>query len=87
MSEYTALTVACDVCGRPFWFNEDGDRRDRPMPVRTAVWFETEQNEGRPVEPYLDTVEIDICPECAERGIRLRACGAMGLNEYRIEGD
>lgn len=86
MSEKVALAVSCDVCGRPFWASEDNDRRDRPKPVKTAVWFETEQNEGKPVEPYLSTVEIDMCPECAKRAIRIRAQGCMGYNEYRIEG-
>lgn len=85
MSEKVALTVSCDVCGRPFWASEDNDGRDRPEPVKTAVWFETEQDEGRHVKPYLQTVEIDICPECAEKGIRIRAVGAMGFNDYRIE--
>ena len=37
MSEHMALTVACDVCGRPFWYSEDNDRRERPKPVKTAV--------------------------------------------------
>lgn len=85
MSEHMALTVACDVCGKPFWYSEDNDKRGRPKPVKTAVWFETEQDEGRGVKPYVETVEIDMCPECAERGIRIRAVGAMGFNEYRIE--
>ena len=85
MSEKVALTVSCDVCGMPFWASGDNDRRGRPKPVKTAVWFETEQNEGKPVEPYLETVEIDLCPECAERSIRIRANGCMGFNEYRIE--
>ena len=85
MSEKVALTVSCDVCGRPFWASDDGSRRDGPKPVKTAVWFETEQNEGGAVRPYLSTIEIDLCPECAERAIRIRAHGCMGFNEYRIE--
>lgn len=85
MSEKVVLTVSCEVCGKPFWAGEDNDRRDRPRPVKTAVWFETEQDEGRAVKPYLSTVEIDLCPECAEKGIRIRAVGAMGYNDYRIE--
>lgn len=85
MSERVALTVSCDVCGRPFWTGDEKNDEDRPKMVTTAVWFDTEQNEGRPTEPYLDTVKIDLCPECAERAIRIRASGCMGINEYRMK--
>ena len=89
MSEKVALTVSCDVCGKPFWTKGMDEYSDegRPKPVKTAVWFETEQDEGRAVKPYIETVEIDLCPECAEKAIRIRAVGAMGFNEYRIEVD
>lgn len=85
MSERVALTVSCDVCGRPFWAGDEKNDEGRPKKVTTAVWFDTEQNEGRPTEPYLETVKIDLCPECAERAIRIRANGCMGINEYRME--
>lgn len=84
MSEKVALTVSCDVCGRPFWMGDDNDRRGRPKRVNTAVWFETEQNEGKPVEPYIQTVEIDLCPECAAKAIRIWAHGCMGFNDYML---
>ena len=51
------------------------------------MWFDTETNEGKPVEPYLSYVEIDMCPECAKAGIRVWASGCMGFNEYRIAGE
>jgi hypothetical protein len=52
------------------------------------VIFTTEQTEGRSVNPYLDTVVIDICEECLEKVVKNKkyivAYGAQGYNIYKL---
>jgi hypothetical protein len=71
----------CDVCNR-----ECGARGS--MEPKRQVIFTTEQDEGRSVDPYLELVEIDICPECKKRVLRgeaIYAQGCMGYNRYYFE--
>jgi len=51
------------------------------------VIFVTEQNEGRSCTLYLSNEKIDICTGCLNhilRGNYIRAFGAQGYNEYRL---
>lgn len=57
--------------------------------IKIAVIFDHDQEDGRTrCEPYLDSVEIEICQDCKERMLRKRqyiyAYGAMGNNSYYV---
>ena len=84
MAEKTTVTITCDVCGREMWSGRP-DSNERPRKLDFLVWFDTEQDEGRGVKPYLGRASMNLCDECADKGIRIHACGAMGHNDYHIE--
>lgn len=54
--------------------------------IKVTVIFDTEQTEGRRVEPYLALETLDICPECKQKmidsGKFIQASGAQGYNTY-----
>lgn len=54
----------CDICGE-----ETKDIKHLNYPVI----FQTEQTEGRIVEPYIDNTNIDVCPNCCKKILRLSA--------------
>lgn len=84
MSEKTTVTVTCDVCGCEIW-SGDPKSKERPRKLDFLVWFDTEQDEGRAVKPYLGRASMNLCEKCADEGIRIHAVGAMGYNDYRIK--
>ena len=86
MSEKTTMTVTCDVCGCEIW-SGDPSSKERVNARKILVWFDTEQEEGRSVKPYLGLASVHLRDECADKGIRIHAIGAIGYNEYRIVGD
>ena len=68
---------SCDICGNTI--AEHGSK------VSIPVEFVTEQTEGRPVEPYLSHVSVDICSPCHKRfvgSLPLVGSGAMGAYTY-----
>ncbi len=68
----TTILTFCDVC-----------RKESPVEqISYPVLFTTEQNEGRGVTPYLSLEQLDMCPECKEKVIRLGGNGAQGHNNY-----
>lgn len=73
-------TYTCDMCGIEM---EQNVVHHRSLPVL----FLTEQNEGRPVKPYITTQEIDLCPDCLDRCTVIEADGAMWVNDYRWRED
>lgn len=93
MEKITRIKV-CDICGR-----EDGDNdtwqsetfSDELLPKgwvhrEIAVVFTTDQNDGSGADPYVDTVGVDMCPECYRRYIEkcpVKAVGAQGYNAYK----
>ena len=84
MSEKTIVTVTCDVCGCEIW-SGDPESKDKPRRLDFLVWFDTEQDEGKGVKPYLSRASMNLCGKCADEGIRIHASGAMGYNDYRIK--
>lgn len=69
------IIVSCDVC--------KGQISPRPHDIQ--VIFVSDQNEGKPSEPYLDEVTIDICKLCIDKvmsGKYIFSRGALGNNEY-----
>lgn len=48
----------CDICGK-----EEKDVKHICYPVI----FQTEQTEGRSVEPYISDTNIDVCPNCCKK--------------------
>jgi len=84
MSEKTIVTVTCDVCGCEIW-SGDPESKDKPRRLDFLVWFDTEQDEGKGVKPYLSRASMNLCGKCADEGIRIHAIGAMGYNDYRIK--
>lgn len=73
----------CDICGEEV--KSDG-HQNRKMPVVVL----TEQTQGMPVQPYLDSVVIDICGTCYSKYIKnfpFTATGAMGNNMYEMYGE
>jgi len=79
MSKNVHTSYACDICGKEIELC-NGGLIEAKVPAR----FMTEQNEGRYVDPYYYEVEIDLCQECANKGLRIDASGAMGYNNYSI---
>lgn len=73
-------TFTCDICGVEM---EQNVAHHRSLPVL----FLTEQNEGRPVKPYIQMQEIDLCADCLDRCTVIEANGCMGVNEYRWRED
>lgn len=72
--------VKCDIKGR---------RHDGPVTTyKLNVVFTTEQDEGRAVTAYLDSVQLEMCQTCYRRMIESRrlitAAGAMGHNTYTL---
>lgn len=49
----------------------------------TAV-FHADQTEGRPCEPYFDSVSVDVCPECKKKLLEVwPVLGGMGNIELK----
>lgn len=69
-------TYICDICGK---------NAKRLTQVNYPVVFYTEQNEGKPTDPYISQEKLELCSECVDKVTRITACGAMGYNKYRIK--
>jgi len=69
-------TYICDLCKK-----EDIGMHS----INYPMIFLTDQTEGRPTEPYIYQQKIDVCNECLEKIIKIRAYGAMGNNTYMIQ--
>ena len=70
------VITKCDLC----------ESSIKVISMNIIVRFETEQTEGRPVEPYLQRADIDLCNECLDYYIKklpISGCGAQGHNKYR----
>ncbi len=67
--------ITCDLCGTQC---EDVEVVNYP------VVFITEQTECHSCEPYIDNTNIDVCPVCKEKILRVRASGCMGRNNYEV---
>lgn len=52
----------CDICGK-----EEKDIKHICYPV-----VQTEQIEGRSVEPYIYDTNIDVCPNCCKKYLNYR---------------
>lgn len=67
--------VTCDLC-----------RKDKNVVTKKmGVIFETDQTEGRPSKPYIDSANLDICSACLShvlKGNYIFAYGSMGYNKY-----
>ena len=74
------IEIICDIDGC------DGFIREPTPQHRLPIIFNTEQTEGRPVDPYLSYQNIDMCSECHESMIKsgkyLKGSGAQGHNKY-----
>lgn len=69
-------TFKCDLCGTE---HEEKDIAHVKMPVL----FTTEQNEGKPVKPYVsEDCTLDLCASCLDRALTIEATGCMGFNRY-----
>lgn len=75
MSRTMIEIVRCDTCGA-----------EKAQKIKTSVVFVTEQTEGRPIQPYIQIHELDICFNCLAKIIRdgeqIYAHGAQGHNTY-----
>ena len=77
----TKTFIICDICG-----NEISAYKNCVTPqdhkVTVPVIFHTNQEDGRPVEPYISFESIDICNECLMKLTNLHADGCQGYNKY-----
>ena len=64
----------CDVCGK----------QAEVQKVNYPVIFHTEQDEGRPVKPYISQKMIDMGQDCLHKTLVLHGDGAKGNNHYFI---
>ena len=65
--------LICDLCGK-----------EGAKTFHTLAEFETEQNEGKPVKPYITSTEIELCEECLKKVVLLKASGAQVNNRFWI---
>ena len=74
MAERTIKKYFCDICGEETTVQK----------VNYPVIFHTEQDEGRPVKPYISQKMIDMCQDCLLKALRIDGYGAQGNNEYEL---
>lgn len=72
----TTREYICDLCGAT-----------NAKTYNTLAQFTTEQNEGRIVTPYVTMTDIELCGECLDKVIVLRASGAQGNNKFWLKKD
>lgn len=63
----------CDLC-----------EKEGATTYRTLAKFNTEQNEGRMVTPYITSTNIDLCDGCLKKVVVLNGEGAQGNNRFWI---
>lgn len=68
-------TFRCDICGREVEHAES---------VTVPVLWKTEQNEGRPCEPYIACERLDLCEECLHSVLAIEAIGCIGNNTFSL---
>lgn len=79
----TLVSYYCDLC-------EEKIIREDYVGISVDVLFTTEQTEGYPTEPYIQTNPIDFCHKCFDKYKKslIMASGAQGRNSYRFrKGD
>ena len=69
----------CDLCDTEV--TSEDDLKGVHIPIK----FHTEQNEGRPCEPYFVNQKMDLCITCLEKITVIHAKGAQGYNEYWVK--
>lgn len=92
------IRTTCDICGKSIEYHINSDNewieyktknKVKPWPNFTCVVkFLTEQTEGTNCNPYFDTVQLEVCPECYNRMLNswpITAYGAQGFNTYKLE--
>lgn len=70
------VSITCDIsdCGNP-----------NAKPDKIQVIFESDQTEGRPVDPYLSMESFDLCSTCKAKilkGNYVFGYGAQGVNTF-----
>lgn len=65
----------CDLCGNQTDVTQ----------IKYPVIFYTEQTEGRSCEPYISYETLDLCTDCQNRVLKIKAVGAQGYNEYKVK--
>lgn len=73
--EIKRTVVSCDICEK-----EDSNCKQ----VEYPVLFYTEQTEGRLCNPYISQQKIDLCDDCFNKVIKVKAHGAQGCNMYEL---
>lgn len=71
--EMSIVSYYCDICGKEI---------KKPHTLVLPIQFTTEQNEGKPVDKYIEDRKVDLCNECFERAVPVYARGAQGHNTY-----
>ena len=75
----TTIEYYCDICKT---------KVSNLITINYPVLFTTEQDEGRSVNtPYVSQERLEICSECKNKIIKLRASGCQGYNQYTIVGE
>lgn len=64
----------CDLCGV-----------SNANTFKPLVEFTTEQTEGRMVRPYITTTDVELCNDCLNKVVVLRASGAQGNNKFWLK--
>ena len=78
----TKTSIICDICGNEISVSDKNSANPQNHKVTVPIIFHTNQEDGRPVEPYVSFESIDICNECLMRLTNLHAGGCQGYNEY-----
>ena len=74
----TSIKYYCDICKKEV---------STFTTVNYPVIFTTEQDEGRSVTPYVSQERLEICSECKDKLLKLKASGCQGYNQYTIVGE
>ena len=78
----TKTSIICDIFGDEILVSDNNSTTPQNHKVTVPVIFHTNQEDGRPVEPYISFESIDICNECLMKLTNLHADGCQGCNEY-----
>ena len=70
--------ITCDI--------ENREHKGTVRTYKVDVVFTTEQNQGDPTSPYIDSLKMELCESCRKEMLVERvipeAQGAMGYNHF-----
>lgn len=86
----TVVEYYCDLCESKIDLKKLEKRElsttKKSLETEVQVLFTTEQTEGQPTTPYIQSTGLHLCQECFNKykaSLPISASGAQGHNNYR----